>query len=50
MANKRNWRCLPLHTVPGVIANAFGNGCLRLLNVDLLVISLSVKMILAVSY
>ena len=50
MANKGKWHCSPLPAVLGVIAKAFCNGCLRLPNFDLLIISLSVKTILAVSY
>ena len=42
-------RLLP--ALPGVIANAFQcNGCVRLPNFDLLIISLSVEGILVVSY
>ena len=42
-------RLLP--ALQGVIANAFQcNGCVRLPNFDLLIISLSVKRILVVSY
>ena len=42
-------RLLP--ALPGVIANPFQcNGCVRLLNFDLLIISLSVERILVISY
>ena len=41
----------PLPALPGVIANSFQcNGCVRLPNFDLLIISLSVERILVVSY
>ena len=41
----------PLPALPGVIANAFQcNGCVRLSNFDLLIISLFVERILVVSY
>ena len=41
----------PLPVLPGVIAKAFQcNVCVRLLNFDLLIISLSVERIFVVSY
>ena len=41
----------PLPALPGVIANAFQcNGCAKLPNFDLLIISLSVERIFVVSY
>ena len=48
---KDNGVVRPLPALPGVIANAFQcNGCVRLPNFDLLIISLSVERILVVSY
>ena len=48
---KENGVVRPLPALPGVIANAFQcNGCVRLPNFDLLIISLSVGRILDVSY
>ena len=55
--NERNYRKIsknevrPLPALPGVIANAFQcNGCVRLPNFDLLIISFYVERILVVSY
>ena len=50
MANTKKWRRSPLPAVPEVITNTFCNWCLRLPNFDLLIITLSVKTFLAVSY
>ena len=51
MSHKRQWRRSAITCIAGVIANAFQcNGCVRLLNFDLLIISLSVERILVVSY
>ena len=48
---KDNGVVLPLPALPGVIANALQcNGCVRLPNFDLLIISLSVERILVVLY
>ena len=48
---KDNGVVRPLPALPGVIANAFQcNGCVRLPNFDLLIISLSVGRILVVSF
>ena len=51
MAYKRSGVVRLLPALPGVIANASQcNGCVRLPNFDLLIISLSVERIFVVSY
>ena len=50
MAYEIKWRRSLLPAVPEVIANAFCNGRVRLLNFYLLIISLSVKIIFIASY
>ena len=50
MAHKRRWRRSAITCIAGVIANSFQcNGCVRLPNFDLLIISLSVERIFVVS-
>ena len=50
MALQKKTASFAITRLPEVIANAFCNGCVRLPNFDLLIISLSVRQIFVVSY